>query len=220
MASLVLGGDHRVFLDALSTVLSQHGHEVGAMAGSAAGLAESVRQQHPDACVISVDAPARECADLIRRVGTASPITTILLVSADADQRAVLQALKAGAAGYLHKSRGVLALLAGIDRALSGEVVVDIPPEPSVRWPGRADGKHQLAAHLTGRELECLAMLVEGLNTSAMATRLGVSRTTIRTHIQAVLTKLGVHSRLEAASVAVRDGLLDRWPGDDLVQYA
>jgi two-component system nitrate/nitrite response regulator NarL len=220
MGTLVLGGDHRVFLDALSTVLSQHGHEVGATAGSAAGLAESVRQQQPDACVISIDATAQECADLIERIGTASPGTTILLVSADADQHAVRQALKAGASGYLHKSRGVLALVAGLDRVLSGEVIIDLPPESSVRRRGRADDKRQLAARLTARELECLAMLIEGLDTTAMAARLGVSRTTVRTHIQAVLTKLGVHSRLEAASVAVRYELLDRWSGDDLAHYS
>ena len=66
-----------------------------------------------------------------------------------------------------------------------------------------------LAEHLTGREWQCLAMLVEGLNTTAMTARLGVSRTTVRTHVQALLTKLGVHSRLEAASLAVRYRLLD-----------
>jgi two-component system nitrate/nitrite response regulator NarL len=65
-----------------------------------------------------------------------------------------------------------------------------------------------LAAHLTGREWECLELLVEGLDTTTMARRLGVSRTTIRTHVQALLTKLGVHSRLEAASFAVRNRLL------------
>jgi len=219
MGSLVLGGDHRVFLDALSTVLGQHGHEVGATASTAACLAESVRQQQPDACVISVDATARECADLIHCVGTASPGTTILLVSADADQRAAVQALEAGAAGYVHKSRSVKALVADIDRVLTGENIVDIPAESSVRWPGRVDVNRQLNGLLTARELECLAMLVEGLDTAAMVVRLGVSRTTIRTHIQAVLTKLGVHSRLEAASVAVRYGLLSRWQGGDLVQH-
>lgn len=219
MANLALGGDHRVFLDALSTVLAQYGHEVRAIADSAAGLAESVRQQQPDVCVLSVDAAGRECADLVQRIRAASPRTTILLVSAEADQRAVLQALKAGVAGYLHKSRGVLALVAGIERVLSGEITVDIPPESSVRWPGPADVKQRLAAHLTARELECLTMLVEGLDTTAMVARLGVSRTTIRTHVQAVLTKLGVHSRLEAASVAVRSGLLRSWPGGDVAHY-
>jgi DNA-binding NarL/FixJ family response regulator len=219
MGSLVLGGDHLVFLDALSTVMGQHGHEVGAVASSAAGLAESVRQQHPDACVISLDVTDGECADLIQCIRTASPGTAILLVSADADQHAVLRALEAGAAGYVHKSRGVLALVAGIERALSGEIIVEIPRNLSVRWPERVDGRHWPAARLTARERECLAMLVEGLDTAAMVARLGVSRTTIRTHIQAVLTKLGVHSRLEAASVAVRSGFLDRWAGGDVNQY-
>jgi two-component system nitrate/nitrite response regulator NarL len=219
MGSLVLGGDHVLFLDALSTVLGQHGHEVCAVAGGTEGLAESVRQQQPDACVISLDATDWQCAELIQRIRIASPYTTILLVSADADQRAALQALQAGAAGYLHKSRGVLALVAGIERVLSGEIIVDVPRELSVRWPGRVGGKDPLAAGLTARERECLAMLVEGLDTAAMVARLGVSRTTIRTHIQAVRTKLGVHSRLEAASVAVRYGLVGRRPGSDLTQY-
>ena len=57
-------------------------------------------------------------------------------------------------------------------------------------------------------------MLVEGLDTAAMVERLGVSRTTVRTHLQAVLTKLGVHSRLEAASFAVRHRLPDIWSED------
>ncbi len=213
MGSFVLGGNHLVFLDALSTVLCQHGHEVASVAGSRAGLAESVRQQQPDACVISLDAADRDCADLVRCIRTASPGTTILLLTADANRNAVLQALEAGVTGYLHKSRGLPTLVASLDRVLRGEIVVDIPRELSMRWAERIDGMHRLATLLTARERECLEMLVEGLDTAAMVARLGVSRTTIRTHIQAVLTKLGVHSRLAAASVAVRYGLPGSWPG-------
>jgi len=219
MGSLLLVGDHLVFMDALSTVLCRQGHQVEAVVGSASGLADAVRQQQPDVCVISLDATTRACAELIQHIRTASPGTSILVVSGHADRRAVLQALESGAAGYLHKSRGVLALVSGIEQVLSGEIIVDIPRAVPARWPGRADNKHRLTAHLTARELECLAMLVEGLDTAAMVARLGVCRTTVRTHIQAVLTKLGVHSRLEAASVAVRYGLLGRWPGGDLPQY-
>jgi DNA-binding CsgD family transcriptional regulator len=71
-----------------------------------------------------------------------------------------------------------------------------------------------MASHLTSRERECLMMLVEGLDTAAMVDLLGVSRTTVRTHLQSVLTKLGVHSRLEAASFAVRHRLPDLWSGE------
>jgi two-component system, NarL family, nitrate/nitrite response regulator NarL len=91
-------------------------------------------------------------------------------------------------------------------------------------WPGRArrprppgtgEGR-RLASHLTGRERQCLALLVEGLDTVAIARKLAVSQATVRAHIQSVLTKLGVHSRLEAASFAVRYHLLD--PGTSPVR--
>ena len=103
------------------------------MADSAVGLAESARRQS-DACVISPDATDRECAYLIQCVRTASPGSTVLLVSADADQRAVLSALEAGAAGYLHKSRGMLALLAGIERVLRGEMCWEAQVTLSYYW--------------------------------------------------------------------------------------
>ncbi|MGH8860672.1 MAG: response regulator transcription factor, partial [Jatrophihabitantaceae bacterium] len=66
----------------------------------------------------------------------------------------------------------------------------------------------KLAGYLTPREHECLAMVVSGLDTAAMSRRLGVSRTTIRSHVQAMLMKLDVHSRLEAAALAVQHGLV------------
>jgi DNA-binding CsgD family transcriptional regulator len=119
-----------------------------------------------------------------------------------------LGTLDAGASGYVHKSRGVAALISAVERVLLGNVVVDIPPATEIRRSARANGAERLPIRLTTRERECLAMLVEGLDTAAMVVKLGVSRTTVRTHVQAVLNKLGVHSRLEAASFAVRSGML------------
>ena len=71
---------------------------------------------------------------------------------------------------------------------------------------------HRLAAYLTIRERHCRRPLVEGLDTAQMAVRLGVSPATVRTHVQSLLTKLGVHSRPEAASLAVRHRLLEDLP--------
>ena len=70
----------------------------------------------------------------------------------------------------------------------------------------------RLAAFLTTRERECLRLLVDGLDTTRMATALGVSPATVRTHVQSLLVKLGVHSRLEAASLAVRYRLVEDMP--------
>jgi two-component system, NarL family, nitrate/nitrite response regulator NarL len=86
---------------------------------------------------------------------------------------------------------------------------VDVPRAAGRPRPPGHDDARRLASHLTGRERQCLALLVEGLDTAGIARRLAVSQATVRAHVQSVLTKLGVHSRLEAASFAVRHHLLD-----------
>lgn len=207
MATLVLGDDHVVLLDALSTVLVQHGYRVGAIARSTQEMVACVRRERPDACLID-----RHLA--IGQVLAASQRTCVLVLSADPGAEAVSRALDAGASGYLHQSRGVDALVGALERVLRGEVVVDVPDTPPARRSSRQNLAHRRAAQLTSRERECLMMLVEGLDTVAMVARLGVSRTTVRTHLQSVLTKLAVHSRLEAASFAVHHGLPDIWSAE------
>ncbi len=214
MASLVLGDDQVVFLDALATVLTEHGHAVGAVARSTAEMVASVRRERPDACLIDRHLARDDDGDAVGRVIEACGSTSVLVLSADPGATAVGRALDAGASGYLHQSRGVDALTRALDRVLRGEVVVDVPAAGPARRLPRPGDAHRLAAQLTCRERQCLLMLVEGLDTAAMVARLGVSRTTVRTHLQSVLTKLGVHSRLEAASFAVRHRLPEAWSAD------
>ncbi len=211
MTRLVLGDDHVVFLDALSTVLGQHGYAIGAVARSAAEMVALVRRERPDACLIDWNARMEDDAQTIGRVLAASQGTSIVVLSVNPSSEAVGRVLDAGASGYLHQSRGVGALVSALERVLRGEVVVDVPEAALSRRSAEPSQALRLAAHLTSRERECLMMLVEGLDPAAMVDLLGVSRTTVRTHLQAVLTKLGVHSRLEAASFAVRHRLPDLW---------
>jgi two-component system nitrate/nitrite response regulator NarL len=118
--------------------------------------------------------------------------------------------MRAGASGYVHKTRSVTVLKQTIERVLRGEVVVEAPAKPAIRSRlARQPDALRLAGYLTARERQCLELLVAGQDTAAMVSSLGVSAATVRTHVQALLTKLGVHSRLEAASFAVRHGLLD-----------
>jgi two-component system nitrate/nitrite response regulator NarL len=196
---LILGDDHALFLDALASVLTQHGYDVGAVARSPEEMLALTRHQAPDGCVVdSLDPDTIE---------SAAQSATVVVLSADPDPGAAERALAAGATGYLHQSRGVEVLVAALERVLRGEQVVDVPGG-AVRRP-RATAADNLAAALTQRERECLTLLVSGLDTPAMMRELGVSRTTVRTHLQAVLSKLCVHSRLEAASFAVRHSLVD-----------
>jgi two-component system nitrate/nitrite response regulator NarL len=208
---LILGDDQAIFLDALATVLVQHGHEVGAVARSPEEMVAHVRRQRPDVCLIDGNLAVDDGIQTIRATIEASASTTVVVLSADPDVESAELALQAGASAYLHQSRGVAALVSALDRVVNGERVVDVPDGAPrrARQTSRADN---LAAGLTARERECLSLLVAGQDTAGMMQRLGVSRTTIRTHLQAVLTKLGVHSRLEAASFAVRHHLVAAWP--------
>jgi two-component system nitrate/nitrite response regulator NarL len=208
VVDLVIGDDHSVFLDAMSTVLVQRGYEV-TMAHSVADTVEAVRLKRPDVCLIDRHFAGDNGIEVIAEMIAVSSDTKVLVLSADPDTDGILQALHAGASGYLHKTRGVSALTGAIERVLRGEVVVDVPKATKKVQPPQLDDGHRLAAYLTPRERECLGLLVEGMDTAGMAAKLGVSPATVRTHVQSLLIKLGVHSRLEAASFAVRYGLLD-----------
>lgn len=210
MSNLVLGDDESIFLDALSTVLARRGYRIGAVARSSAEMIAFVRSQRPDACLIDCGTSADDGIETIGRVLDASEVTRVLVLAADPDAGAAARALDAGASGYLHQSRGIDALILALDRVMRGELVIDVPAASARRSRVVSHG-HRLAAHLTSRERECLAMLVAGLSTETMVAELGVARATVRTHLHSVLTKLGVHSRLEAASFAVHHRLLDLW---------
>lgn len=209
MPDIVLCDDHPVFADALAVVLTGRGYAVRAVVHSTAGIVAAVRAHRPAACVIDRHFADGDGLDVVAPVVAASPATRVLLLTADRDPAVAGRALAAGASGYLCKTAGVAALVSAIGRIVRGEVVVDAPEPPVQRTSEHAEAL-RLAAYLTARERECLALVVDGLGTGAMAERLGVSTTTVRTHVQAVLTKLGVHSRLEAASFAVRHSLLRR----------
>ncbi len=212
MIDVVLGDDHAVFLDALSSVLSGQGCAV-TKATTIDETIDAVRAGQPDVCLVDRHFAGDDGIGALGLLAEASPRTKVLILSADGDNEAIMRAMRSGAAGYVHKTRGVSVLRETIDRVLRGEVVVEVPSSGGVQ-PQLASQRDalRLAEYLTARERQCLALLVDGCDTAAMVAELGVSAATIRTHVQALLTKLGVHSRLEAAAFAVQHGLLESGP--------
>jgi two-component system nitrate/nitrite response regulator NarL len=207
MTSIVLGDDHAVFVESLVSVLAGHGFRIPAVARSLTGTIDAVRHHQPDICLLARRFSDGDGITAIGRILAMSPATRMLILAADRDPDAMRQAVRLGAAGYIHKTCGVRKLVHVLERVIGGAVVLDAPRATSAR--SEVSEARRLAAHLTARERECLALLVEGLDTPAMTVRLGVSTTTVRSHVQALLTKLGVHSRLEAATFAVRYDLVD-----------
>lgn len=204
---VVVGDDHGVFVDALSTVLGQRRLVVRAVAHRASEVLATVAEHTPTVCLLDRSFADGDGIDLIPDLLAASPRTRIIVVTADPDHGSAERALTRGARGFVHKTRGVTALVEAIHRVVDGGTVVELPPRRRTTDPDEADVRRR-ASHLTPRERECLALMVEGRGTADIAAHWGVSVTTVRTHVQAVLIKLGVHTRLEAAALAARHGLV------------
>jgi two-component system, NarL family, nitrate/nitrite response regulator NarL len=211
---VVIGDDHAVFLDALAVVLSSDGWTV-TKARTIEDTVAAVSTQHPDVCLMDRHfAAGLDGLAALRDLLGVSPRTKVLILSADGNTDSVMRAMRAGAAGYVHKTRSVSVLKKTIERVLRGEVVVEVPAGSAIHPQlARQRDAMRLAGCLTTRERQCLELLVAGQDTAAMVSSLGVSAATVRTHVQALLTKLGAHSRLEAAAFAVRTGLLDEPAG-------
>jgi two-component system, NarL family, nitrate/nitrite response regulator NarL len=212
MADIVVGDDHAAFAEALAAVLDTAGHHVVAVETTMDGLATAVRDTSPDLCLVDRWFDDGDALELLAELRDSSPATQILVITADPDTSVAQRALDRGADGFVHKTRGISALLAAIERALAGATVVELAPRRSVPHPAKPDQAQQLASHLTEREQQCLALLVEGASTPEMATRLGVTVTTVRAHVHAAMTKLGTHTRLKASAYAVRHGLVPPTP--------
>ncbi|MBO0839845.1 MAG: response regulator transcription factor [Sciscionella sp.] len=206
--SLVLGDDHVVFTDAITAVLREHGYAIAATARTIDAVLDAVRGSRAQLCLLDRRLADGDGVDALAMVSDVCPTIKVMMLTADGDADSVGAALERGAVGYVHKTRSTNALVDAINRVLAGEIVVDVP---TGRRSGRAgDGERdRIAAQLTRRERQCLALLVDGLSTAAMARRLGVSSATVRSHVQSLFTKLDAHSRLEVASLAVRLSLLD-----------
>ncbi|MCD2195925.1 response regulator transcription factor [Actinomycetospora endophytica] len=217
MIDVVVGDDHAVFVDALSTVLGQRRLVVRAVAHRASDVLAAVARHSPTICLLDRTFDDGDGIELIPDLLAASPRTRVVVVTADPDRGVATRALARGAKGFVHKTRGVTALVDTIHRVVDGATVVELPPrrpDPGPPAPDAVDPAvvERLASYLTRRERQCLALMVDGRSTTEIAAEWGVSVTTVRTHVQAVLTKLGVHTRLEAATLAARHDLVATSP--------
>lgn len=206
---LVVGGRGSLLTDLLESTLSAQGHAVTVAPATRDGLVAVVAVVRPHMVIADHLADTdRDVAGFVRALREAGDGRTAVLVLTSDDVRASVDAaLSAGARAYLHRSHGVDSLLRALRRVASGEIVISAPRVAQDQDPAGARAR-RLVSLLTDRELECLALLVEGVSTREMERRLGIATLTVRSHVQSMLSKLGVHSRLEAASLAVRHDLL------------
>ncbi len=210
---IVVCDDHALLMEAMEIALTKLGHEVVATATDPAELSGILAEHRPDVCLLDVNFPGGSSLPIIGQLREASADTKVVMLSADWAPGLVIQTVEAGAAGFVRKDQPIRHVLESLELAIEGRLAVD-PTLLQSALRSKASGDDPLWAlsFLTDREWEVLRCIVDGNTTSEIAKTLGVRGSTARTHVQNVLTKLGVHSRLQAAALIAAHGSSDIWP--------
>ena len=204
--------DHRSFSEALGLAvdLQLDLRFVGVASTAEEGLG-LIAKERPDVAIIDVVLPDADGIEVTRRARELSPATRVVVLTARADIAVMARAAAAGAAGFVSKTRPVAEILAAIRAAGEGEISLDRSTLSAllVRLEaGDGPDGDLTKARLTPRELEVLGLLGEGLNVQEIASLLSLSVHTCRGSVKSILSKLEVHSQLEAVIKASRQGLL------------
>ena len=207
MIRVLLVDDHRMFAEAIGMFLSTEDDiEVLEILADADGVAERVRSSAPDVVLMDIDLPRVDGLTATRQVLEARPETKVVLITALSDPDLARRGHDAGAVALVPKERAaddlveVIRRTAGADETAGRGRLRLLPSEPHAA--------SRPAAVLSPRELEVLQGLVDGLSTEELSVALFVSRRTVQGHVQSILTKLQVRSKLEAVVTGLRDGLV------------
>ena len=200
--------DHEVLAASLAMVLDA---EVDITTAGVATTLEQARAlvetTRPDVVLLDHRMPDGDGVAAIPELRAAQPGIGVVVLTASAADHVLLAAIDAGASGFLSKTRSLEEVTKAVRAAAAGESVIS--PEMLARLlPRFGRGKAHTADDLTEREREVLGLVAEGLSNAAIAQRLVVSVHTVRNHIASLSAKLGAHSKLEALSIALRQGLL------------
>jgi DNA-binding NarL/FixJ family response regulator len=205
--------DERLFAELLRVAMrGAEDVEVVGVAHDVRSAIAALAETRPDVVLADYHMPDGTGADLARAVRGSYPEMAIVVLTGDPSAFTLADVARSGAAGHLTKERGFSDVVGAVRAAAAGEVLFS-PSELQRLLLSERSAPAAVTEPLTPRELEVLYLLASGASTAAAASSLGISTATLRAHVQAVLRKLGAHSRLEAVAEAARLGLvtLDSW---------
>ncbi|RZS36833.1 LuxR family two component transcriptional regulator [Herbihabitans rhizosphaerae] len=198
--------DHPVVRQGLRTFLDlQPDITVVGEAGDGSSCVEATERLRPDVVLLDLMMPGVDGVTALRELRERRISTKVLVITSYTDPAAVLPAMRAGAAGYVYKDVDPPALAAAIRSVHAGHVLM----HPDVLSALAAGEPTPPAARLTARETEVLGILARGRSNREIARALNLSEKTVKTHVSAILTKLDLSDRTQAALFAVRNGLVD-----------
>lgn len=199
--------DHELVRSGLERILGLFPDiELVAQVDSGAKAVRSCGDARPDVVLMDLVMPGMNGVAATEEILREHPRTRVLALTSFSDEELVESALRAGAIGYLLKNITGVQLAAAIRGAYSGRST--LAPEAAEALIHVVATPDSPGGDLTRRERQVLALMAEGLSNGDIADRLVISRSTAKTHVSSVITKLGASSRTEAATIAVRHGLV------------
>ncbi len=215
---VLLVDDHTLFRSGLETLLERHNIDVAAATGDGREGMQLALEIQPDIVLLDMRMPDMNGLEVLRALRAEGMKSPIVMLTTSNEERDLVECLRNGAQGYLLKDMEPGELVAALRDIQAGRTVV--APELAGVLARVVQGEAVEVerqdtpfSELTPRELEILCLLAEGQSNKVIARNLGISDGTVKLHVKAVLRKLNVHSRVEAAVMAVEKNLCQKEMG-------
>ena len=205
--------DHDLFRRGLRTLLEEQDVQIVGEASRGAEATRLVRELAPDVVVMDLNMPGMSGVEATRQITMAAPLTRVIVLTISDQDGDVMDAILAGACGYLLKDSSIHELIRGIETAARGDSLIS--PQIAAKVLQRiratgasADGERTIRSELSERELEVLRLIANGKDNAEIAAELSISPKTVKNHISNILMKLQIDNRIQAAVYAVRSGIV------------
>ena len=210
---VLLVDDHDLFRTGLKTLLEEQGIRVVGEAANGQAALRLVTEVAPEVVIMDLNMPGLSGVATTREVTSLSPLTRVVVLTISSDDNDVMDAVMAGACGYLLKDSSIHDLVGGIRAAAAGESLISPQIAAKVLQRLRAqatstDVAEKVTAELSDREIEVLKLIANGKDNAEIARDLYISPKTVKNHISNILMKLQIENRIQAAVYAVRSGLV------------
>ena len=205
--------DHDLFRTGLRNLLEEEGVNVVGEAENGETAIRLASELAPDVVIMDLNMPGAGGVATTRRLSSLAPLSRVVVLTISADDDDVMNAVMAGACGYLLKDSSIQELIAGIRAASEGESLISPQIAAKVLQRLRAQSKdadtaEMIRAELSERELEVLKLIANGKDNAQIARELYISPKTVKNHISNILMKLQIDNRIQAAVYAVRSGIV------------
>jgi DNA-binding NarL/FixJ family response regulator len=205
--------DHDLFRTGLRNLLEEKDVQVVGEAAGGADAVKIVRELAPDVVVMDLNMPGMGGVEATRHISSVAPLTRVVMLTISDQDSDVIDAILAGACGYLLKDASIEQLIEGIEAAARGESLISPTIAAKVLQRVRATSnqpeyENTIRAELSEREIEVLKLIANGKDNAVIAAELHISPKTVKNHISNILMKLQIDNRIQAAVYAVRSGIV------------